>query len=577
MSNRRLNYDDLKQLARRLGVVSLLDQVGLRRPLTEGLRLITSRNERECWRIISKDYQACKTQFRRIAQDAPAGDPNKVALMISSMPTVCGTKLEGVLALALRLQGFSTQVVEIVPNTWSRRYHRLFGNRYFISFRKFIESEPPVDPAPVILEFKHSRPTVRGLLKLTYRQVDVGRIALSNVLYRHKFTKLDLSQPETLNEVYNDLLQIQRNVYAAEKMLDQTRPIVALLLEKGLSPAAEIFGVCLARNIPVIQYLNSQSMNDFALKRFTLENRHQHPFSLDVSTWEQVKQMSWTSEQEAELMQDFAESYKSGTWFNRKFLHQNKQIKSVEEVQKQLGLDPSRKTAVIFSHVLWDATFFYGKGLFDDYETWLLQIVRAACANPRMNWVVKLHPDLVWKLKYEGYTGELRDVIAMRSAVGTLPEHVKLVLPNTDISTYSFFEITDYCLTVRGTIGIEMACHGVPVLTAGTGRYSHLGFTIDSSSPEDYLQRLAYIQDISPMTREQIELARRFAYALFKLRPWPMRSFEIVKMPIGQIGHPLDTNVVSRVDNFDRFSSAPDMRLFAEWVMSDQVDHLQPT
>ena len=274
-------------------------------------------------------------------------------------------------------------------------------------------------------------------------------------------------------------------------------------------------------------------------------------------------------------MQDFSESYKSGTWFNRKFLHQSKQIKSAEEVRKQLGLDPSKKTAVIFSHVLWDATFFYGEGLFEDYETWLLQTVRAACANPGVNWVIKLHPDLVWKLKLEGYTGELRDIMAMRSAVGTLPEHVKLVPPDTDISTYSFFEITDYCLTVRGTIGIEMACYGVPVLTAGTGRYSGLGFTIDSSSAEEYLQRLAHIETLPPMSREQIELARRFAYALFNLRPWPMRSFEVVKMPIEKTGHPLDHNLVPHVSNFMEFATAPDMRRFADWVVLEKVDYLQ--
>ena len=109
--------------------------------------------------------------------------------------------------------------------------------------------------------------------------------------------------------------------------------------------------------------------------------------------------MDWSSNQDRELMRDLAESYKSGTWFNRKFLHDGKRIKTASEVRDQLGLDPSKKTAVIFSHVLWDATFFYGEGLFDDYETCLLQTVRAACGNKRLNWVIKLHPDLVWKLK----------------------------------------------------------------------------------------------------------------------------------------------------------------------------------
>ena len=33
------------------------------------------------------------------------------------------------------------------------------------------------------------------------------------------------------------------------------------------------------------------------------------------------------------------------------------------------------------------------------------------------------------------------------------------------------FKVIDYGITVRGTIGIELPCFGIPVITAGTGRY----------------------------------------------------------------------------------------------------------
>jgi len=225
---------------------------------------------------------------------------------------------------------------------------------------------------------------------------------------------------------------------------------------------------------------------------------------------------------------------------------------------------------------LWDATFFYGEGLFEDYETWLLETVRAAAANDRLNWVIKLHPDLVWKLRYEGQTGELRDVIAMRSAVGgSLPAHVSLVMPETDISTFSFFELTDYCLTVRGTIGIEMACHGVPVITAGTGRYSGLGFTRDSDTPDAYRARLAGLESEPPMAPTEIDRARRFAHALFRQRLWPMQTFERVRRPIEETGQALDTDLVPRVATFTEFAQSADTRRLAEWLASSETDYFQ--
>lgn len=274
-------------------------------------------------------------------------------------------------------------------------------------------------------------------------------------------------------------------------------------------------------------------------------------------------------------MTEFSESYEKGTWFNRRYLHQDKKIKPRDEVIQQLDLDPKKKTAVVFSHVLWDATFFYGTSLFQDYETWLIETVKAACKNSNLNWLIKLHPDLVWKLKYEKHTGELRDSIAIRSAVGKLPDHVKVIAPDTDLSTLSFFQITDVCVTVRGTIGIEMACHGIPVLTAGTGRYAGLGFTVDSSTKDDYLRRLAQAHTIPRLADSQIELARRFGYVLFMRRPWPVQSFQLVKKPMSSVGDPLDTNIVFQPESGLKLAHAPDLEQLALWLQSEEADFLR--
>lgn len=569
-----MKWTAFKNVVRRSRLFLLLDCLGLAES-AYALCQVGSRIQRERNALIRQDFKRFRLESARMVAGEEEDHPRKRAWIISSLSTVCGWKLDGVLSLGLRLHGYAPMGIQVNFDPWGRRYYELFGIKHAHNFRATVSRVGAVAPAREIIQFQNSRPTIKDLLQVQYRQVDIGRIALSNVLNRHKFVSFDLDRPDMLAEVCNELIQSQRNVLAAESLIEQQRPDLALLLEKGLSPMAELFGVCVANDIQVVQYVGSQSMDQYVLKRYNLKNRHQHPFSLDPATWEQVKGMPWTTKQEVLLLKDFSDSYQKGLWFNRKFLHQGKQIKTADAVRKQLGVDPEKKTAIIFSHVLWDATFFYGEGLFDDYETWLLKSVQAACENPNVNWIVKLHPDLVWKLKYEGYIGELRDVIAMKSAIGRFPDHVKLVLPETDISTYSFFEVADYCLTVRGTIGIEMACHGVPVLTAGTGRYSNLGFTIDSKTKEEYLDRLKNIHILPPMSSHQVELARRFAYALFKLRPWPMTSFEMIKMPIEQIGHPLDHNLAPIIKSNEDLVGAPDLQAFGHWITTDQVDYIR--
>lgn len=545
----------------------------LGRVVSEVLRLRHA-NQRERWRLIRDDYRKTRRQLKEIADRAPEGDSKKKAWMISTMTTVWGVKLEGMLSLSLRFQGYAPAAVYLNHDSWSVRYHHIFKLHRAIYFSPLNPIGKGIE-SPEITDFIRSRPRIADLIAFEIDRVGIGRIALSNYLNRHKFSRFEIEDAATLAELKLDLERSHRNVVAARRLLRSEKPKVALLLEKGLSPMAELFGVCIDEGVPVVQYCGSQETNSYVLKRYSRANRYQHPFSLDRSTWECVQRLPWSRQCETELMTSFAQSYEQGTWFNRKFLHLGKTIKPADEVRSQLGLDPARKTAVIFSHVLWDATFFYGEGLFENYETWLLETIRAACANRNVNWVIKLHPDLVWKLKYEGHTGELRDIIAIRSSVGTLPAHVKLVPPDTDISSYSFFEITDYCLTVRGTIGIEMACHGVPVLTAGTGRYSGLGFTVDSASKEEYLARVASIQSTPAMCEKQIELARRFAYALFKGRPWVVNSFEMVKSPIDKIGQPLDDNVAIHLNSYDQLANASDLLKFADWVDSDAIDYFR--
>lgn len=527
-------------------------------------------------RQILEDHRGCAETLTRIAHGAPAGDPGRVALFVASFGTPFGWKLEGALSLSARLAGFQPAMLELGDDPWARRYHALFARPRSVAWRDH-QARQVLGPAePAFRDFLAGAPTVSGLLRLRFRGVDVGRIALSNWLNAHKFTRLDLADAGIRDELLNLLARTQRDVLAAEATLDAVRPATVLLLEKGLTPAAEVVGAALHRGIPVVQYVGSQQTGAYVLKRYSYENRHQHPFSLSAESWARALALPWDAAREDELMRELAESYRAGTWFNRKFLHQGKRIKEADDVRRQLGLDPSKKTAVVFSHVLWDATFFYGDGLFEDYETWLLETVRAAAANPRLNWVVKLHPDLVWKLKYEGRTADLRDVIAMRSATGgALPPHVTLVMPETDISTYSFFAITDYCLTVRGTIGIEMACHGVPVLTAGTGRYSGLGFTRDSASVEEYRARLARLETEPAMAPGEIERARRFAHTLFRRRLWPMRTFDMVKRPMDQTGHALDTDLVPRVSTFDALARAEDTRALVQWLASTETDYLR--
>ena len=122
--------------------------------------------------------------------------------------------------------------------------------------------------------------------------------------------------------------------------------------------------------------------------------------SLSRSTWEQVQLEPWTARDEARLEAAFHARYEPDSADDTRRFPAGKQIKTPDEVRAQLGLDPARKIAVVFSHIAWDAAFFFGSCLFDDFENWLYETVRFVAAEcPEMDWLIKLHPFNVFKLQ----------------------------------------------------------------------------------------------------------------------------------------------------------------------------------
>ncbi len=490
---------------------------------------------------------------------------DKRILFVSFADWSARAKLDGVLGVSMRLHGATPVVLTLRSCTWLQRYLRALGITDFIYFDDLLAGVTDIGTAEVeaVLAGKFS---FESLLSWRISDADVGRHALSTAVKHLRTGSLTLRDPKVIALLKHLFIESLRSVEAAKRLFASQHFDAVMFMEKGYTPYGEIFDAAIHADISVVQSHHAQRSDLMMMKRYNAANRHQHSFSLSEKSWEYVKSMTWSVEEENTFMADFKAGYENGSWFNRKFLLTNKHLKTPDECRQQLGLDPTKKTAVIFSHVLWDATFFFGTNLFDDYEHWLVETVRVAMKNTNVNWLIKLHPDYVWKVKQMGPSAAARDAIAIQAGVGELPPHIRIVPPEIDISTYSFFAFTDYCITVRGTIGIEAPCFGIPVFTAGTGRYSGMGFTNDSLSREEYLEKMRTIHTFPLLSDSEKGLARRHAHALFQMRPLPFTSCEIA--PTKKNSY--DQDAVLRVRSLDDIRNAPDVSAFSKWVLESQ-------
>jgi hypothetical protein len=77
---------------------------------------------------------------------------------------------------------------------------------------------------------------------------------------------------------------------------------------------------------------------------------------------------------------------------------------------------------------------------------------------------------------------------------------------------------------VYGTkMSIELPCWGIPVVVAGEAWVRGKGFTTDVSSLEEYQHILSSLPMRERLSKEKVQMARRYAYHIFYRRMIPVK------------------------------------------------------
>jgi len=506
---------------------------------------------REEFVIFSRRYAA--------ALHEPLVDPSRALpkALVVSVGFPSGIPSELGLIRGLEAAGFAP-VVLTKWDPWILKYYRLARIKNLLFWDQFIEFPNPKEIRAALDPIRSSE----DLLRYENRGIRIGRFAASTALRNLRVGSLNLQSPSVRSYVEQALVAGLMHAKAARKILQAVIPHRALFVDRGYTPQGEMFDACLSDGIDVRTWNTGHKSNTIILKRYTLQNRDDHPVSLSEQSWDRIRAMRWTEADRAQIHNEFEGTYASGDWYSEVGTQFNAHAVEASEIRKRLDLNPAKKTAIIFPHILWDGTFFWGKDLFHSYQQWFLETVRAACSNTSVNWIIKIHPANTVKNARDGIQGEPAELKVIQEAIGQLPPHLFILPANSEINTFSLLSVMDYCVTVRGTVGIEAATFGIPVLTAGTGRYDRKGFTLDSNSREQYLDRLSHIQEFPPLTPSQRELAERFAYGIFICRPLELETFTLEYQK--DIKASIRTEIRAR--NREEWLNAPDIQAFARWI-----------
>jgi len=530
--------------------------------------------------LAPEDWEDLKQMSRWLRQHpapAPAVPQQKTLLLVSFLPLPYTVKLESMIARAMQQRGYR---IVVLTNLSCRHlvsaYHGDLHGFEIVLIEEFLRLRTENPLRELFNElFSDKLGLMERLKAFRYRSAYTGRhslATLSATIVDGKIAPGAEHQRLMRKLLRNSALFTD----AAYRIIEHFKPDLLLGVEKGFVSTSEIFYAALEKQIPYVQWVSCHEPNSIMLKRYSWHNFRDHPFSLSAKSWETVLGMPWSPQHAQAIMEQFESGYKDGAWFKHKYLDLtgDQKQRDRDELVRQLNLDPAKKTVVIYSHILNDANLFYGKDLFSGgFEEWLTETVRVAEDNPHVNWILKVHPANVFRNAKLGYTGKYGEIVALERALGKIPEFLRVVYPEEKTSPLSFFKMSDYGITVRGTVGLEMPSFGIPTLTAGTGRYSGKGFTIDSDSKEEYLERIRNIQNIPPLTEAQIELGQRYAYYIFQGRPARYGKLfqDVYTFPVK---HPRHRDIALGETPFSEVLAHKQMKKITDFLSSDEEDFL---
>lgn len=481
--------------------------------------------------------------------------------LLFGLDTVSGAALHSVMVTGSRLAGYEPVILLPARSALLEAAYGELGIKRFV----FLEDYGHPGAAGEARVLLAAATTSEQLLQAESHGCRVGRAALSSLMRRIRKGRIPLRDPAVRAMAQVELTDSIAAAAIAARILADVQPQVVVFVDRGYTPTAQFFDLALTAGIPVFTWNAGHRDNILLLKRYGTANRDDHPMSLSSESWARLSTMPWEQDGWEKVLGELEFCYRSGQWFSEVGTQFNKSLMDATAVRARLGIAADRKVAAIFPHIFWDATFFWGTDLFPNYEEWFVETVRAAAANPHMDWLIKVHPANVTKDRRDNYHGEHSELTALREALPELPPNIRLLPADTDISTFSLFALMDYCVTVRGTVGIEAACFGIPTVTAGTGRFDRLGFTLDCDSAAEYLALLGRLHTVPGLSPEQIELARKFSHGVFLGRPLRLDS-----IAMGYVNDGAATLSVAFADTLP----GTDVAELATWMRSGREDYL---
>lgn len=469
-------------------------------------------------------------------QPSSSSQPPRVLLATSLGGWQPGTRLDSVLATALRLRGADVSVWlcdAALPAC------QLTDAYFYPDQTRFLRRGPSADMcatcfAPAAELFADVGVVVHTLSATLERdeteavdcvaqelpfdeiagyEVDgiaIGEHALSGAL--RFYARGDLvGEPQGEAVLRQYLRAALRTFYSFRRLLARER-FDAVVLHHGIYvPQGTIAEICRDRGVRVATWHPAYRRNCFTFAED--DTYHRAMIVEPTSTWEQ---MEWSDKHEEAIMEYLQSRWQgSEDWisFNRD------PEENLRKISADLRLDPDKPWIGLLTSVMWDARLHYPSNAYPGVAEWVRDTIEYFAARPELQLIIRVHPaEVRGRLPARQL---MSDEIAC--AFPELPANIVVIPAASTISSYVVLANCDAALIYATKMGIELTATGIPTVVAGEAWIRGKGFSLDAGSPEQYRQILGRLPLGERMPAEQIARARKYAFHYFFRRMIPLQ------------------------------------------------------
>lgn len=335
-----------------------------------------------------------------------------------------------------------------------------------------------------------------------YRDIKVGQHAYASVLRV-------LGRGTLMDDPYHTWLLHRHLISAilltdlAERALKALRPrciasIHGIYVDHGtISELAKRMG------IPIVVYA-------IPYRRDTLMLCHGDTYhrALVTESPDLWKNLVLTPEKDKRL-QEYVASRQEGSQDSINY-HPNP-IENRNSIIEQLGLDGHLPIVSMFTNVIWDAQIYHQYNAFENLLDWVFRTIEYFSHRSDVQLVIRVHPAEVKAVKKSNQplAKEITDRFPF------LPSNIKVIPPESDLSSYTLAEMSSAALIYGTKMGLEIALRGIPVIIAGESINRGKGFTYDVESPEQYFHLLDRVTEIPRNNEDMMLSAKKYGYHFY--------------------------------------------------------------